>query len=189
MTFMPGPCAFSFLALSTILLHAQDASEWPMYGRDAGGTKYSPLDQINTKNVATLTRVWSYHTGEPGATWENTPIVVGNVMYFATQKNRVIALEPETGKELWNFDPKSKRPSEHRGVSYWPGDSKTAPRIILATEARLIALDAKSGKPALDFGDNGEVNLRIGVADDYPNAHYAITSPPAIYKGLIILGP
>ena len=189
MTFMPGRFALFFLALSSILLRAQDASDWPMYGRDAGGTKYSPLDQINTKNVTTLKRVWSYHTGEAGPTWENTPIVVGGVMYFATQKNRVIALEPETGKELWNFDPKSKRPSEHRGVSYWPGDSKTAPRIILATEARLIALDAKTGKPALDFGDNGEVNLRTGVADNYPTAHYAITSPPAIYKGLIILGP
>jgi quinoprotein glucose dehydrogenase len=79
--------------------------------------------------------------------------------------------------------------SEHRGVSYWPGDSNTKPRIVLATEARLIELDAKTGKPALDFGDNGEVNLRTGVADDYPKAHYAITSPPAIYKRLIILGP
>ena len=70
-----------------------------------------------------------------------------------------------------------------------PETRMTKPRIVLATEARLIELDAKSGKPALDFGDNGEVNLRTGVADDYPKAHYAITSPPAIYKGLIILGP
>jgi len=177
-----------FFALSSAFLFAQDASEWPAYGRDPGGTKYSPLDQINTRNVSGLVRVWSYHTGERG-TWENTPIVVGGVMYFATQKNRVVALQPETGKELWTYDPKSTGVSEHRGVSYWPGGSGTKPRIILATEARLIALDAKSGKPALDFGDNGEVNLRTGVADDYPKAHYAITSPPAIYKGLIILGP
>src|SRR5579864_1502100 len=175
--------------LCAVALFAQDASEWPAYGRDPGGTKYSPLDQINARNVSTLVRAWSYHTGDPGAVWENTPIVVGSVMYFATQKNRVVALEPETGKELWIYDPKSTRVSEHRGVSYWPGDARTKPRIILATEARLIALDAKSGKPALEFGDNGEVNLRAGVADDYPNAHYAITSPPAIYKGLIILGP
>ena len=69
---------------------------------------------------------------------------------------------------------KATRHAEHRGVSYWPGDSKTKPRIILATEARLIALDAKSGKPALDFGDNGEVNLRAGVADNYPKRIYAI---------------
>ena len=106
-----------FLALYAFLLCAQDASEWPTYGRDPGGTKYSPLDQINSRNVGNLVRVWSYHTGEPGATWENTPIVVGNVMYFATQKNRVVALEPESGKELWIYDPKSTRTSEHRGVS------------------------------------------------------------------------
>ena len=183
-----GRHTLPFFALSSALLFAQDASEWPAYGRDPGGTKYSPLDQINARNVSALVRVWSYHTGERG-TWENTPIVVGGVMYFATQKNRVVALEPETGKELWTYDPKSTGVSEHRGVSYWPGGSGIKPRIILATEARLIALDAKSGKPAVDFGDNGQVNLRTGVADDYPKAHYAITSPPAIYKGLIILGP
>jgi quinoprotein glucose dehydrogenase len=168
---------------------AQDPGEWPNYGRDPGGTKYSPLDQINVKNVTTLAPAWTYHTKDPGATWEETPIVVGGVMYFATQKNRVIALEPETGKELWSYDPKTPRVSEHRGVSYWPGDGKTGPRVVLTTAARLIELDAKTGKPVPDFGDNGEVNLRVGVADAYPNAHYSISSPPAIYKNLIILGP
>ncbi|MGB6943428.1 MAG: pyrroloquinoline quinone-dependent dehydrogenase [Bryobacteraceae bacterium] len=183
------PCLLAFFTMGVSHLFAQSAAEWSSYGRDPGGTKYSPLSQINTKNVRALVRAWSYHTGEPGGIWENTPIVVGDVMYFATRKNRVVALEPETGKELWVYDPKSTHVSEHRGVSYWPGDSHTKPRIILATEARLIELDAKTGKPALDFGDNGEVNLRVGVADDYPKAHYAITSPPAIYKRLIILGP
>ena len=168
---------------------AQTAAEWPAYGRDPGGTKYSPLDQISTKNVSGLAPAWTYHTGDPGGTWEETPIVTGGVMYFATQKNRVVALDSETGKELWTFDPKTPRVSEHRGVSYWPGDGKTPPRVVLATAARLIELDAKTGKPASDFGDNGEVNLRIGVADAYPSAHYSITSPPAIYKNLIILGP
>jgi len=181
--------AFLLAIVCTPVLFGQDASEWPAYGRDAAGTKYSPLDQINTQNAGSLVRAWTYHTGDLAGTWENTPIMVGKVLYFATQKNRVVALEPETGKELWSYDPKSTRVSEHRGVSYWPGDSKTGPRIILATEGRLIALDAKSGQPALEFGDNGEVNLRAGVADRYPNAHYAITSPPAIYKNLIILGP
>src|ERR1700735_86817 len=83
-----------------------------------------------------ILRSWSYHTGEPGGIWENTPIVVGNVMYFATRKNRVVALEPETGKELWVYDPKSTRVAEHRGVSSWPGDSHKKPRGLLATEAR-----------------------------------------------------
>ncbi len=168
---------------------AQDPADWPAYGRDPGGTKYSPLDQITAANVAKLALAWTYHTGDPGGTWEETPIVVGNVMYFASQKNRVIALQADTGKELWTYDPKTPRVSEHRGVSYWIGDRQHPPRIVLATAARLIELDAKTGKPVAGFGDNGEVNLRAGIADDYPRAHYAITSPPALYKNLIIVGP
>ncbi len=178
-----------FTLLATAFLFGQDPADWPSYGRDAGGTKYSPLDQINAKNVAQLAPAWTYHTGDPGGTWEETPVVIGGVMYFATQKNRVIALDAQTGKELWNYDPKTPRASEHRGVSFWAGDKQHPPRVVLATAARLIELDAKTGQPIPDFGDNGEVNLRAGVADDYPRAHYAITSPPAIYKNLIILGP
>ncbi len=101
---------------------AQDPADWPAYGRDPGGTKYSPLDQITAANVAKLALAWTYHTGDPGGTWEETPIVVGNVMYFASQKNRVIALQADTCKELWTYDPKTPRVSEHRGVSYWIGD-------------------------------------------------------------------
>jgi quinoprotein glucose dehydrogenase len=187
------PTKLSILLLASglvcAIVTAQDPSEWPAYGRDPGGSKYSPLDQINTKNVTKLAPAWTYHTTDPGGTWEDTPIVIANVMYFATQKNRVIALNPETGKELWTYDPKTPRVSEHRGVSYWPGDAQTPPRVILTTAARLIELDAKTGKPISGFGDNGEVNLRVGVADDYPRAHYSVTSPPVIYKDLIILGP
>jgi glucose dehydrogenase len=175
--------------LPAAAVRAQEAADWPAYGRDAGGTKYSPLDQINTKNIAKLAPAWTYHTGDPAGTWEETPVVIGGVMYFATQKNRVIALDAQTGTELWNYDPKTPRTSEHRGVSVWAGDKQHPPRIVLATAARLIELDAKTGKPIPDFGDNGEVNLRVGVADDYPRAHYSITSPPAVYKNLIILGP
>ena len=77
-----GRCLLAFFTLGSALLFAQDAAEWPSYGRDPGGTKYSPLDQINVKNVSGLVRAWSYHTGEPGGTWENTPIVVGDVHIF-----------------------------------------------------------------------------------------------------------
>ena len=188
---MPTKLCLALLAsaLATVPAAAQDPADWPTYGRDAGGTKFSPLDQITAANVAKLEPAWTYHTGDPGGTWEETPIVIGNIMYFATQKNRVVALEADTGKELWTYDPKTPRVSEHRGVSFWVGDKQHPPRVVLATAARLIELDAKTGKPVPEFGDNGEVNLRAGVADDYPRAHYSITSPPAIYKNLIILGP
>jgi glucose dehydrogenase len=177
------------ICTTATLASAQDPADWPNYGRDPGGSKYSPLDQITPANVSKLAVAWTYHTTDPGGTWEETPLVINHVMYLASQKNRTIALDADTGKELWSFDPKTPRVSEHRGVSWWPGDAQNPPRVILTTAARLIELDAKTGKPVQEFGDNGEVDLRVGVADNYPRARYGITSPPAVYKNLIILGP
>jgi quinoprotein glucose dehydrogenase len=152
--------------------------------------RYSPLKQITRENVANLRRAWTYHTGERGTQFESTPIVVGGRMYVSTQTGRVVALEPETGKQIWSFDPKNARARENRGVSYWPGNSGTLPRVIVATsDARLIALDAKTGERIASFGDNGQVNLRNGVADQFPKSTYGVTSPPAIYRDLVIVGP
>jgi quinoprotein glucose dehydrogenase len=163
---------FAVLLLCAAGLHA--ANEWPVYGHDAGGTKYSPLAQINRKNVNRLDRAWTYHTGEQGRQFESTPIVVGGVLYFSTQQQRIVALDAETGKEIWKYDPKVRGSREHRGVAYWPGAPGFGPRIVFGTgDGRLIALDAKTGKPLLS------VDLKAGLA---------ITSPPAIYKNLAILG-
>jgi quinoprotein glucose dehydrogenase len=168
---------------------AGQSTEWPVYGHDPGGARFSPLKQITPQNVGKLQRAWVYKTGENG-NFETTPIVVGGVLYFSTQAQRIVALEPETGKELWSFNPKSRR-RELRGVSYWPGDKQNGARIIFGTsDGRLMALDAKTGTPAASFGDNGTVNLRVGVADGLPSTvAYSVTSPPAIYKDLIIVGP
>src|SRR4051794_18721152 len=137
--------------------------DWPMYGRDPAGTRFSPLDQINNDNVSRLRRAWVYHTGERGRSFESSPIIVNHVMYVTTQNQKIVALEPETGKELWKHDPKSNS-RESRGVSYWPGDKVTAPRILFGTgDGRLIALDAQTGKPLLAFGDNGVVDLKAGI--------------------------
>jgi quinoprotein glucose dehydrogenase len=182
-----GVCAPVFLA-------AQD---------DPGGTRYSPLSQINTQNVQDLKVAWVYHTKEvkPGGmsgngnridAFESRPVVVGTVLYFSTPSSRVIALNAETGAELWTFDPQAgkqhRTTAAHRGVAYWQGPSGEG-RILYGTaDGLLIALDAKSGKPCRDFGDNGIVPLRPGVADNFPNARYSVTSPPAIYKDLVITG-
>jgi quinoprotein glucose dehydrogenase len=163
--------------------------DWPSYGRDPGGARYSSLDQINTTNVTRLQRAWAYHTGEQGRAFEVTPLMVDNVLYLSTKNERYVALDADTGKELWKYDPKANG-RENRGVSYWHGDVKTPPRILLGTgDGRLIALDAKTGVPAADFGDNGVVDLKAGITDKFPKATYAITSPPAIYRDLVILGP
>ncbi len=171
-------------------LTAAAQNDWPAYGHDPGGARYSPLKQITASNVVKLHRAWTYHTAENAPYFQTTPIVAGGRMYLTTPRTRVIALEPETGKEIWSYDPKVARSGEHRGVAYWPGDARTLPRILFGTlDGRLIALDAATGRPALEFGDNGIVNLRTGVADRFPNAAYGMSSPPAIYRDLVIVGP
>jgi len=176
------------------------AQEWPAYGGDAGQTRYSPLKQVNRSNVANLKVAWSYRTGDisDGTTnvvrsaFETTPLVIDGVMYFTTPFSRVIALEAETGKELWQFDPKLDRERTYnlfinRGAAYW--SSANGKRIFAGTlDGRLFSLDAKTGKPDDRFGKAGWIDLREGVADKFPAKGYGMTSPPAVYKNLIICG-
>ena len=121
------------LILFVLPVSAQTAnSEWRYYGGDEGGSRFSPLAQVNTSNVQSLKRAWTYHTGELDlglrtasfqASFSCTPLVVDGVMYLSTPSSRVIALDAETGRELWKFDPqanKSQREfNSHRGVAYW----------------------------------------------------------------------
>ena len=170
---------------------APQKGDWPEYGRDPGGSRYSPLTQINTTNVDHLDRAWTYHTGEVGRSFETTPILVNNVLYLSTQKHNVVALNPETGTEIWKYDIKATANlRESRGVAYWPGDKQTPPRILFGTgDGRLIALNAKTGELITTFGTNGNVDLHLGVADKFPKASYAISSPPTIYRDVVIVGP
>jgi quinoprotein glucose dehydrogenase len=127
-------------------------SEWRYYGGDEGGSRFSPLAQINTSNVQSLKRAWTYHTGELDlglrtasfqASFSCTPLVVDGVMYLSTPSSRVIALNAETGRELWKFDPQANKTqrefNSHRGVAYWE-DKKTSERRILfgTVDGRLI---------------------------------------------------
>ena len=186
------------LLLATIALsHAQ---QWPTWGGDPGGQKYSPLKQITRANVAKLTPAWTFHTGEisDGKTllmrtaFETTPLVVDGVMYLTTPFNRVVAVEPETGKQLWSFDPdidktKSANLFISRGCSYWT-DGKIK-RILHGTQAgRMYSIDAATGKPDPAFGANGSIDLRPGVADKFPDRGYGVTSPPVVFKNLVITG-
>jgi membrane-bound PQQ-dependent dehydrogenase (glucose/quinate/shikimate family) len=179
------------------------AQEWRSYGSDPGGTRYSPLQQINRQNVSGLKRAWTYHTGEVNrqnetdrhqiAPFETTPLVVDGILYLSTPSNRVVALDAETGKEIWQFDPQagsaSRKFFQHRGVSYWQSETGDDRRILYGTfDGRLICLDAKSGRLCEDFGANGAVDLRAGVAEEYPKVEYAVTSAPAIFKDLMITG-
>ena len=148
--FAPG----LLLSLSLVSCLAAYAQEWPHYGNDIGGSKYSPLKQINKQNVTRLKPAWTYHTGDisDGTTYsvrsafECTPLVVDGVMYVSTPFCRVAALEAETGKELWSFDPKIDKERSYglfanRGVAFWRSGRER--RIFIGTlDGRLFALDA-----------------------------------------------
>ena len=171
------------------------ADEWPAYGRDAMGSRFSPLSEINRSNVGKLTVAWTYHTGEPLPTaqrkrsLEVTPIVVNGVMYISTPLGKVMALDPVTGAEKWKFDAHVDASTRfgdftNRGVSAWRD------RIYIATtDARLIALDAATGTLVQSFGNAGTVDLRRGLRNaPFEFAEYEVTSPPAVINDLIIIG-
>jgi quinoprotein glucose dehydrogenase len=183
-------------------------ADWPSYGGDAGGSRYSSLTQINKNNVSQLKVAWEIHVGDVSdgrggrskSEFEATPIVVGGTMFVTTPFNRVLALDPETGKEKWNFDPKidvQVHYSEglvNRGVTYWPGsgDAQTGScnkRIFLATiDARLFALDALTGNPCSDFGTAGQIDLTQGISNITRRGEYEETSAPAVIDDLVIVG-
>jgi quinoprotein glucose dehydrogenase len=180
--------------------------QWPSYGGDPGGTRYSTLQQITRDNVSQLQVAWTYRTGELGQeardgadlTFEATPIHFDGRLYLGTAFGKVIALDPATGKELWTHDPNIDRSRSYsevtsRGVSAWRdpdqrADSPCAARIFAGTiDARLLSLDARTGMPCRDFGKGGTVDLAAGV-DEHSPGDYQVTSPPAIHRGLVIVG-
>jgi quinoprotein glucose dehydrogenase len=130
---------FAAIAVLTLPLYAQ--TDWPVFGHDPGGLRYSPLKQINVANVSQLQRTWTFHSGSPGS--EATPLVVNDVMYLAAP-NGIYALEPETGKMIWRFETNGV---SLRGVSYWPGDPNTHPRVFVGSGSNMIGIDAITGKP------------------------------------------
>ena len=180
--------ATAAMAISAPALLAQ--ADWTANGGDAANTRYSKLAQIKTANVATLKPLWTWDSSETAASFETTPLVIGHVMYVSTPQQRVVALDADTGKQIWTFDPKNTDSNTHRGVSYWPGDAQNVARVIAGTtDGRLYALDAKTGTPIPSFGNNGVVDYRAQFAATYPNVLFGFSSPPALYKDLIIFGP
>ncbi len=172
-------CAL-LLLLAFTPLHAQ--SDWPSFGRDPGAARFSPLDQINTANVARLQRAWTFHTGKPGS--ESIPIVVGGVMYLAAA-NGLFAVEPETGRQIWHY---AATGVALRGLAYWPGNEKARARIYAGVSGGMIALDATTGKPAPGFADEGLLDLKQGVLGGLDDAKISLQSPPLVSGDLIITG-
>ena len=176
-------------------LHAGRAvaqTDWPIYGHDPGGQSVFAAQSRSTPGMsAKLQIAWTYDTRPPAVpasegveakpaprnrASQATPLMVGGMLYLSTPYGRVVALEPETGKKIWEYE--SEYTPSGRGIAYWPGDADAAPQIVVATmNGWLFTLNAKTGKLTTTFGDNGKVNLKVGVADKFPRGRYGVSSP------------
>lgn len=196
------------LACVVAATHAQ--TDWRFYGNDAGHTKFSPLTQITPDNVNRLAVAWEFDTKTPGRKWQNTPVVINNMMYITLQNGGVVALEPETGREIWRFETPVRGRSV-RAVAYWPGDAEASPRLLYGANDKLWALNPATGHPIESFGVKGVADVNPGspvvataarggapASDSEEGGRgrggrggglgFSISSPPAIYKNLAILG-
>ena len=178
---------------------------WPEYGGDKGGLRYSPLTQITPENVADLEVAWVHRSGDvsdgsDGSTrtsFNATPLVVGDTLYYCTAYNRVIALDAESGEERWAFDPEQRLtklvgpyPRTCRGIAFWSSGAAgiCAERIYTGTlDSQLIAIDAKTGRACPDFGVDGRVALREGIGEAPPWEYY-VTSPPLVLRDVVVVG-
>lgn len=193
-----------WIALATLLTAtAAAATDWPVWGGSLAGTRHVALDQITPANVGQLQPAWVFHTGEDPLhkpdprnlpAFEATPLKIGETLYLCTPRNQVIALDAETGAERWRFDPKTDTRGHYlvtcRGVSFadTPAAAECKRRIIAPTlDARLLALDADSGRPCTSFADQGAIHLTEGIGKVDPGT-YAVTSAPLIAGGVIVTG-
>ena len=187
---------------------AQDGGGWPVYGGSQGGGHYTALSQINAGNVAELEPAWIYHTGDfsPGApghratTFEATPILAEDRLFFCTPYNRVIALEAATGKAIWSHEPEPKLDRAYheqhslicRGVSYWsepqPDPSKPCQSRIFQgiLDGRLEALDARTGRLCADFGASG--TIKLNGLDNGGVGDVNLTAAPLVFEDMVIVG-
>ena len=172
-----------------------DSNEWPHYGNSLAGTRFSTVSQITPQNVGELKPAWSYRTGslDIGLGFEATPLMVNDTLYLCTPNSVIHALDPDSGKKKWVFDPKAEMPQSGtcRGVAYFKeGDGKQPcdERIIFGTvDARLMAVDANTGALCSGFGNAGTIDLRRGMGE-VKKGYYYTTSAPTIVNGNIIIG-
>jgi quinoprotein glucose dehydrogenase len=192
---------------AVLFLAAAPALGWEHWGGDRGGTRFSALNQITPANVGNLVRAWEFRTGDldthaalmARTKFEATPLFVEDSIVFCSPFNEVIALDPGTGAQKWRYDPKvstTQRPGNRyacRGVAYWVDDQAAEgaacrSRIFMGTnDARVIALDARTGISCAGFGANGEAKLEIGKPLEWPG-EFQITSAPVVSRGVVIVG-
>jgi glucose dehydrogenase len=162
---------YNFIVALPLL--AQAPGDWPMYSHDLAATRYSPLEQITASNASRLVPAWTFRLN--ARAMEVTPLVVSGVMYLSAGK-RVVALEADTGKEIWSYEVQAGNPST-RGVAYWPGDRENPARIIFTSGHLMFGLNASTGKVDPGFGKEGQVDLVVGY-----------NAPPTVFRNLLFVG-
>ena len=172
---------------------SQQDRSWSVYKADAASSSFSTLSQIDKKNVQQLKIAWTFFPGDaaPGARFNGSqcnPIIVDGIMYTASARHRIYALDAATGQKLWGFDPYNgaRGGGSFRGVSYWE-DGRDR-RILFTGGDNLFALNAETGLPITTFGDSGRVSMNVGIRDNPKLISIKPTSPGIIYKDLIIIG-
>jgi len=172
-------------------------TSWSVYLGDPTSSHYSTLENINRSNVAELELAWTFSTNDADTSGRTqiqcNPIVVDTVLYGTSPRLAVFALHAATGEEIWTFDPFEagavlEGPGINRGVAYWEGDATHRPQIMMVAGARLFALDAATGMPIADFGEEGFVNLRLGLDRDVTGLSVTARTPGIIYRNLLIQG-
>ena len=190
-----GVTVFSLVAMGQSGLATAQTVEWAAYAADQAGTKYLPLDQINRDNVADLEIVWRQPVipeairngdttrGPVGS--QTTPLMAGGLLYFSTGMGTIAALEPTTGEVVWNTGPSDgERVRQTRGLAYWTdGDTR---RIVATLGPKLVSLDARTGERDAEFGEAGEVDLRVGLLRAFPTFFW--NSAPIIVRDVVIIG-
>lgn len=200
-TLAPG-CLLVMFAFAVLLVGVRPASAAEAFTNQRQlGLKYSPLTKINAKNVAQLELAWEAHTGELATSakaldaFQDEPSVIAGNLVVCTTSRRLIALDPATGKQRWVYDPKTKAVGmkKCRGISAWvdelaPADASCRTRIFLGTaDYRLIAIDAKNGKPCSQFGVNGEIQMKASKPEIFPG-EVSAGSRPAVINGVVVVG-
>ena len=193
-------CVLALALAPAAAVLAQSEVDWPRTGNDSGGMRYSTLTQINKQNVSRLAPAWEYHTGDSDTesnrtTIECTPIIVDGLLYLTTVRSKVVALDPASGAEVWSYKPQRSRykvavkvsGGVNRGLACWREDGKARRIILGTTDGLLVSLDARDGKPDAAFGHDGIVELRDDLEKPL-QVELGMTSPPMIYKDLIICG-
>ncbi len=201
-TMRHGPLSLVLALMLWFEATPASAQEWRYWGGDSGGTKYSTLQEIDKSNVSKLKVAWVYDTGDfsdgtspetpSRSAFESTPLLVDGVMYLTSPFAKLIALDPESGRELWVFDPKMSKSERinlyiNRGVSYWTDGERR--RLLLGDQqGRLFSIDAATGRPDPSFGGDGMIDLSKGMISETRPGRYGLNSPVAVCGDVIVAG-